>query len=55
VSYPRTDYIDAQPDEFQVRYYKAINQSLTRALARTTARWLKAAARVKELEAEGAS
>jgi hypothetical protein len=55
MSYPRTDYIDAQPAEFQIRYYRGINESLTRALTVATARWLKAAARVKELEAEGES
>jgi hypothetical protein len=50
VSYPRTDYIDAQPVEYQLAYYKAINTDLNRALTVATSRWLKAAARVKELE-----
>ena len=52
MSYPRTDYIDAQPVEYQLAYYKAINTDLNRALTVATGRWLKAAARVKELEGE---
>lgn len=50
MSYPRTDYIDAQTVEYQLAYYKAINTDLNRALAVATMRWLKAAAKVKELE-----